>query len=301
MIAMPVVETPSVLRGIPVSQAMQRQVVRLPAAADIGQGIRMMIRYKINAVLLTDSGVPHGVVTKTDLLSAYYAELPSETPLGDVMGSQPIACFPDDLVEDALEIMEAAGVHQLYITGADREEVIGSVSYAEIVGLLYRYCRACERGTARKRVQLSGIDPAARLNVKEVMTQEVWASRDSDQLYTVIETLSAHHMGAVIIQDTAEAPVGVISKTDLIMAYHHGVSPQTQAREIMHTPVYSVSAEDLLAVAIQQMLIRDVQRLFVHRDNGHPDLITGVLALSDAARFRSGSCRACTAGRILAR
>ncbi len=298
---MPVVETPSVLRGIPVSQAMQRQVVSLPAEADIGQGIRMMIRYKTNAVLLTAKGLPHGVVTKTDLLSAYYAEFPSETPLGDVMASQPIACFPDDLVEDALEIMEAAGVHQLYITGANREEVIGSVSYAEIVGLLYRYCRACERGTASKRVKLSEIDPAARLKVKEVMTPEVWACRDSDQIYTVIETLSAYHMGAVIIQNATEAPVGVISKTDMIMAYHHGVSPQTSAQEIMHTPVHSVPAEDLLAGAIQQMLIRDVQRLFVHRDADRPDLITGVLALSDAARFRSGSCRACTAGRILTR
>jgi signal-transduction protein with cAMP-binding, CBS, and nucleotidyltransferase domain len=85
------------------------------------------------------------------------------------------------------------------------------------------------------------------------------------------------------------------------MAYHHGISTQTEAREVMHTPVHSVLADDLLAKAIQQMLIRDVQRLFVHRDAARPDLITGVLALSDAARFRSGSCRACTAGRILTR
>ncbi|MGD9249649.1 MAG: CBS domain-containing protein, partial [Desulfobacterales bacterium] len=175
---MPVVETPGVFKGIPVGQAMRRQVVSLPSSANVAQGIRMMIRYKVNAVLLTDNSIPYGVVSKTDLLGAYYAELPTETALGDVMGSQPIACFPDDLVEDALEIMEAAGVHRLYVTGANREEVIGIVSYADIVGLLYRYCRACERGTAQKRVKLSGIDPSARLTVKDVMTQEVWACRD---------------------------------------------------------------------------------------------------------------------------
>ncbi len=296
---MPVVETPGVFKGIPVGQAMRRQVVRLPRTANVAQGIRMMIRYKVNAVLLTDNGIPLGVVSKTDLLAAYYAEFPTETALGHVMGSQPIACFPDDLVEDALEIMEAAGVHRLYITGANREEVIGIVSYADIVGLLYRYCRACERGTAQKRVKLSGIDPSARLTVKEVMTREVWANRANDQLFTVIEALSSHHMGAILIQDETQSPAGVISKTDLIMAYHRGVSPQAQAREIMSTPVQSVSAEALLSTAIQQMLIRDVQRLFVHRDASSMALITGVLALSDAARFRSGSCRACTAGWIL--
>ena len=296
---MPLVKTPSVYSGISVSKAMRRQVVSLPSTADIGQGIRMMIRYKVNAVLLTDNGVPYGVVSKTDILSAYYAELPPETTLGDVMGSQPIACFPDDLVEDALEIMEAAGVHRLYITGAHRAEVIGAVSYSEIVGLLYRYCRACERGFAKRRVKRRGTDPSARLTVKDVMTKKVWTSKDNDQLFAVIDTLSSHHMGAVLIRDEAQSSVGVISKTDLIIAYHHGISPHAEAREIMNTPVYSVPSEELLSTAIQQMLIRDVQRLFVHRDASHPDLITGVLALSDSTRFRSGSCRACVAGRIL--
>ncbi|MDJ0802060.1 MAG: CBS domain-containing protein [Desulfobacterales bacterium] len=298
---MPVVETASVFSGIPVSTAMRRQVISLPATADIGQGIRLLIRYKANAVLLTDNDIPHGVVSKTDLLGAYYGEIPTEMALGDVMGSQPIACFPDDLVEDALEIMEAAGVHRLYVTGANREEVVGTLSYADIVGLLYRYCRTCERGTAQKRLKRSGGDPASRLRVKDVMTPEVWACRDSDPLFTVIETLTSQQMGAVLIQDEARSSIGVISKTDLIIAYHHGIAPQTAAGEIMSTPIHAVQAGELLSTAIQQMLVSDVQRLFVHHDTSHQDPITGVLALSDAARFRSGSCRACTAGRLLVR
>ena len=296
---MPVVETRSVISGIPVGEAMRRQVISLSCSADIGQGIRLMIRNKANAVLITDNGIPCGVVSKTDLMSALYAELPAETQLGDVMGSQPIACFPDDQVEDALEMMEAAGVHRLYVTGANREEVIGTVAYSEIVGLLYRYCRACERGTTKKGVRLSGIDPSARLTVGDVMTKDMSACRDNDSLFTVIEILSARHMSAVLVQDEAQSSVGVISKTDLIVAYHHGISPRTEAREIMNSPVHSVPAEELLSKAIQQMLVMDVQRLFVCGDASDPDHITGVLALSDSARFRSGSCRACTAGRML--
>ena len=296
---MPVVKKRSVFSGIPVSEAMRRQVISLPRSADMGQAIRLMIRHKANAVLLTDQDIPLGVVSKTDILSAFYAELPSETQVGDVMGSQPIACFPDDPVEDALEIMEAAEVHRLYVTGANREDVIGTVAYAEIVGLLYRYCRTCERGTAKKRMALSDIDPSARLFVKDVMTRAVKACQDSDPLTTVIETLTAHNMGAVLIRDEAESPLGVISKTDLIIAYHHGVSASADARSIMNAPVHSVSDQTLLSAAIQKMLIRDVQRLFVYPDGSGPNDISGVLALSDAARFRSGSCRACTAGRLL--
>ena len=99
----------------------------------------------------------------------------------------------------------------------------------------------------------------------------------------------------------AGAAIGVISTSDLILAYHHGVSPDAEAREIMSTPVHAVTVGELLSTAIQQMLVRDVQRLFVYGDASHADQIAGVLALSDAARFRSGSCRACAAGRILIR
>jgi hypothetical protein len=57
-------------------------------------------------------------------------------------------------------------------------------------------------------------------------------------------------------------PCGVVSKTDLMNAFYADFPSESNASS--------------------------------------PDRISGVLALSDAARFRSGSCRACTAGRMLA-
>ena len=44
------------------------------------------------------------------------------------------------------------------------------------------------------------------------------------------------------------------------------------------------------------MIFWDVHRLFVAR--GEIQEIIGVLSLSDAARFRSGTCRACLVSRI---
>jgi signal-transduction protein with cAMP-binding, CBS, and nucleotidyltransferase domain len=79
-----------------------------------------------------------------------------------------------------------------------------------------------------------------------------------------------------LLADANGVPCGVVSKTDLIVAYFHGVAPDTEAREIMTTPVYSISAEALLSTAIQQMLIRDVQRLFVYRKASDPVRINGL-------------------------
>ena len=136
------------------------------------------------------------------------------------------------------------------------------------------------------------------LAVSEVMTPEVQFAYNGDTLYTVIETLSAQGIGAIpIYRDDGQA-VGVVSKTDLIRVWLHGFQPTLTAGDIMSVPVQMCHKNAKLTDALQQMLIQDVQRLFVSETDSNR--ITGVLSLSDAARFRAGSCRACVAGRLLA-
>ena len=62
------------LSGLTVSQAMRRQTVRLDQATPIASSINTLIKYKINALLTTDKdGEPAGVLSKTDVMGAYYA------------------------------------------------------------------------------------------------------------------------------------------------------------------------------------------------------------------------------------
>lgn len=296
---MPVIEKHNVISGLTVSAAMRRQVISLDRHSPIAQGIRMMIRHRISAVLLTHEGIPEGVVSTTDLIGAYFAGLPTDMALENIMGGQPTACFPDDSLEDVLEIMEAAGVHRLYVTGSDRAKVIGIVSFADIVGLFYRYCRACDKGYHKKRNRLGKDDAASRFRVKDVMTADVLTCQAKDPVLSVIEILSAAGMSAALIKDEDSIPCGVVSKTDLIMAYHRGTPLDEPAESVMSSPVVTVADTAFLVEALQTMLIKDVQRVFVFLETSGPKDIKGVLALSDAARFRSGSCRACTTGRIL--
>lgn len=137
------------------------------------------------------------------------------------------------------------------------------------------------------------------ISVGETMRRQVVSLPEFAAIGQCIRLMIRYKINAILLLTDKGIPCGVISKTDLIVAFHHGLSPTIEAREIMNTPVYSVPAEGLLSDAIQQMLVKDVQRLFVHDDGSDPATINGVLALSDAARFRSGSCRACTAGRMI--
>jgi CBS domain-containing protein len=111
-----------------------------------------------------------------------------------------------------------------------------------------------------------------------------------------MEGLSEYRMGAVLITDGRGAPVGVVSKTDLALAYKHGRDPESSARTIMASPVRSCGEAEYLEVAIRKLIFSQIRRIFVFRDD--PSRITGVLSLSDAARVRSGSCQACVSSRI---
>jgi CBS domain-containing protein len=213
------------------------------------------------------------------------------------MAAPPLFCFPDDSLESAIEQMHLRGVHRLYVSGAETDRVIGTLAYPDVVGLLYRYCRACGKSVSKARRATENKTNRSRLRVGDVMTNSVRACKTDDTLAEVIEDLTTRRCGAVIIRNPAGHAAGVISKTDLVIAYKHGVKTATPAKVIMRHPVLSCDANDFLSMALQQMLLKDVQRLFVYKDD--PDRIVGVLSLSDSARFRSGSCRACTSGRLL--
>ena len=294
---MPRIAKRSVLSGISVKEAMRRQVIQLPQSAPIDYCINRMIKYKINAVLIIDEKqAAAGVVTKTNVMSAFYAGFPIETPVENIMVGPPLFCYPGDELELSLDVMQQNGIHRLYVQDADSNDVVGVLAYPDIVGLLYRYCRTCDRGLLKARRRREE-DQFQRLKVKDVMTATVTAYREEDELAQVIEGLTAHRFGAVLIRNEAGKAVGVVSKSDLIVAYKHGVPVEARASGIMSKPVVSCDAQADLADAIQQMLLRDVQRLFVHADD--PAQIVGILSLSDAARFRSGSCRACSPSRFI--
>ncbi len=284
------------LAGLDVRQAMRKQLVALKIDAKIHQGINTLIKYKVNAILLTNNkGQPEGVVSKTDVMGAYYAQLPLDSPLSLIMNAPPHYCMISDSLEDALEQMRGLGIYRLYVKDKDRE-VVGVLAYPDIVGLLYRFCHDCRfsrlAGRSRQKLASNG----TYLKVRDVMTASVEVVSQDADLSATMEVLTAHRFGAVLVVAEGGRPAGVISKTDLILAYRHGLSQEEKASQIMSHPVRSCQKNQWLEEAIRSMILSDIHRLFVH-DQDSDDII-GVLSLSDAARARSGSCQACVSSRI---
>ena len=293
---MSIVVTQSVLTGLQVKEAMRRHVVRVSKATAIGNAINYFIKHKVNSVLTIDEkGDPAGVVSKTDIMGAYYAALPLDTPLEMIMAAPPLYCHPDDPLTESLEEMRRRRIYRLYVHEAGDGQVVGALAYPDIVGLLHRYCYSCDR-SLHQRSRDTDKRGAVHLRVRDVMTPSVTTFLANDSLLTIMEGLSMYRFGAVLITDENQTPRGVVSKTDLVLAYKHGLSSDKTAAEIMGTPIRACPSNAYLEDAIRQMIFAEIQRLFV----SDPDTnqMVGVLSLSDAARLRSGSCQACVSSRI---
>ncbi len=284
------------IKDLTVREAMRRLTIHLPADAALEKVISYAIKYKVSAILLTDADREAlGVVTKTDLMGAYYAGLPLDTPAFSIMVGPPLFCHLEDSLDAALDQMRTHKIHRLYVR-QEGQQAVGVLAYPDIVGLLYRYCHQCDRNKLRKRGAAE--QPMAdRFHLREVMTPGVYAHPETDSLLQVMEGLAAHKFGALLITGADGVPVGVISKTDLILAYKHRIPPDVRAENVMNRGIQACDCDDILVNALRRMIFSDVSRLFVYKES--PRQIVGVFSLSDAARFRSGTCRACVSSRIL--
>ena len=276
---------------------MRSWLVSLDKQESLAKVIQQLIKYKLNALLLTGArGTAEGVVSKTDLMTAYYGQLPLETPAEMIMVGPPSFCKPGDSLEKVLETMSSQGIHRLYVSEGDSEAAVGVVAYPDLVGFMYRVCRTCSASRHMRGGKKSQAPQAEELTVAEVMSPGAKSNLLNDPLSQVMEELAAGHLGASLILDSTHTPLGVVSKSDLARAYLHQRPTSSPAGLIMAEPCHFCSDSDWVIDAVRSMIFHDYQRIFVRQGReGGP---VGVLSLSDAARFRSGSCKACVSARI---
>ena len=188
----------NIMKDLTVKEAMRRLIINLAAEATLEEAIRYAIKYKVNAILITeDDQAAVGVVTKTDLMGAYYAGLPFSTPAALIMVGPPLFCHLDDSLDTALDRMRTHKIHRLYVREAAAAPAVGVLAYPDIVGLLYRYCHQCDKNLRRNTGDSRTL--ADRVHLREVMTPGVFALGANDSLLQVMEGLAAHKFGALLI------------------------------------------------------------------------------------------------------
>jgi len=117
----------------------------------------------------------------------------------DVMTPNPVCCLPTDHVSAVAQIMKRENIGPM--------PVVDSQETRKLIGII------TDRDLAMKIVGEGRDVESAK--VEAVMTRKVVTCREDDELKRALKSMSDHQIRRIVIVDSANKVVGIISQADL--------------------------------------------------------------------------------------
>lgn len=117
------------------------------------------------------------------------------------------------------------------------------------------------------------------LLVRDVMTSPVIESKENETAEELAQKMVKYGVGAIVVTGSNGAPVGIITKTDLVeKVISKNVLPsKVHAREIMSTPLHTIGPEEKIETALRKMTKLKVGRLVVT----YKKRLVGIVSVKD--------------------
>jgi len=115
--------------------------------------------------------------------------------------------------------------------------------------------------------------------VREVMSSPVVESREDETAEDVAKKMIKYKVGAVIVTSESGAPLGIITKTDLVeKVIALNLKPsEIKAKDIMSKPLQTISPDARIEEALRKMSKLGISRLAVVYKNR----LTGLISVKD--------------------
>lgn len=115
-------------------------------------------------------------------------------------------------------------------------------------------------------------------------SSEVWHCHADNRVADAVEVLATRRIGALPVTDAGSEVAGIFSERDVLYALktYGAAALDMQVRDVMTTPVISVSLADTALEALALMTRRRVRHLPVI-DNGR---MVGFVSIGDLVKFR---------------
>lgn len=114
--------------------------------------------------------------------------------------------------------------------------------------------------------------------IRDLAGREVVTARTDVSIIEAARSMSAHRIGALVVVDEFDKPVGIITSSDLRdRVLVHQKDPSTPVSQIMSSPLVTVAGEDCCFEALLKMMSHRVHHLLVI-DSGR---LTGIVSNHD--------------------
>lgn len=120
------------------------------------------------------------------------------------------------------------------------------------------------------------LDITGRLVVREAMSSPVITIHENQSVVDAAKLMSQQRIGAVIVIDNEENPVGILTERDLVYRIvARDLTPRDiPVKEVMSTPLRTVDPETTLEEAMKIMDKHNIRRLGVNYKNKLEGIIT---------------------------
>jgi CBS domain-containing protein len=118
--------------------------------------------------------------------------------------------------------------------------------------------------------------------VAEIMTRQVVTASTEDEVADLAKRMARERISCVVIV-SGRKPVGIVSERDVVraVAERPGMLVGMKAREMMSSPVVTLSASTLVDAAKRMMIERHFRRFPIVSDEGH---LIGLITQTDIVR-----------------
>ena len=294
-----------------VRDVMRRAVISVPEDAQVRDAVRSLVGREFRALPVVDAdGRLVGIVANSDLLAwglPMRMELLSATPeevragvidglpdgiVRDVMRPNPTTLPEDASLAQATRRMAEEGLKRLpVVDGGGR--LAGILSRADVL-------HAVAESFPRLVAEAPAAHPTAR-TAGDVMRTDAPVVRADATLDEVVDAVASTRLNRVVVVDSDNRVVGVISDADVLRSVEPAARPgvvgalmraggaasgSATAADLMHTDAPIVTRSTTLAEAAQAMVAHGRKVLPVVDDSGR---LLGIVDRADLLRAASGA------------
>ena len=232
------------IRHLKLADVMTGRLSAVAPDTPLVEATQHMAATRMSSLLVTDAGVPVGILTERDLVRLLHAGTAPDTPVAQVM-SAPVLAAPSDLdFRGAVALIRQYQVRHLAVV--DQQGLaIGMISETDL----------------RARLGHDLFRPLG--DIHNVMATFLPTLAPEDPVDAALK-LMVEAGTSYVLATQERRPVGILTERDIAGLYPGAPSaPARTLAEVMHTPVRTVNQDTPLAEAASQMFEAHLRHLAV--------------------------------------
>ncbi|RLF56740.1 MAG: inosine-5-monophosphate dehydrogenase [Thermoplasmata archaeon] len=205
-----------------ISRIMSTNLITIEKNINLKRAARLMIENGISSLIVVENDSPVGIITKTDMVRAFYENFRGKFLVKDLMKRNLITASPFNTINHIVDLMEENRISRVLIT--QNSKLVGIVTSTDLsfafledteTGIRSRKIKYLRRPKEGGRAMLRVVENLPIIVAEDIMTKEIiTASPKQDAADAARVMVKKKISGLPVVED--DELVGIITKTDIV-------------------------------------------------------------------------------------